>query len=178
MKLTFLLITGACIGAFLQNGCGSTNIASQSSANNRNSVAASASPTQPLPTATSSPSQNNSENGATYEEVRPFLENHERCKHAPIGSAQASPISGTAPLKVIFDGRASYDPDGTKIVKWLWHFGNGQSAEGREVTYVYEKPGKYGIALDVTDAQRQKTSDCGPGTTAITILVTDGKNDN
>lgn len=178
MKLSLFFLVGIFGVSTLQHGCGNTNNVNQSSTNNQNSVLTSASPTQPLPTATFSPNQNNSENGAPYEVARITTEHMERCKHAPVGSAKADPVKGVAPLKITFDGSASFDPDGTKIVKWLWHFGNGQSAEGREVTHVYEKPGKYGIALDVTDAQRQKTSDCGPGTTAITIIVTDGKNEN
>lgn len=177
MKFSVLLFIGIFGFGFFQNGCGNANKSNQSSANNQNLIVASASPT-PSPTATPSPNQNATNNGVSFEEARPFIELNERCKHSPVNGAKVIPITGTTPLKVTFDGSASSDPDGTKIVKWKWHFGNGQSAEGRTVTYIYEKPGKYGIGLNVTDSQGQKTSDCGTGATDIEITVTDSKNTN
>lgn len=171
MKFSSLLIVAAFIGAFFQHGCDNINSDNRSPANNQNSLVVSASPTS---SPSSSPTQNTnvSNNGATAEEARPFIELQERCKHAPVNKASITPRTGTAPLTVEFDGTPAYDPDGTKIVKWKWHFGNGQSTEGRRVKYTYEKPGNYGIGLDATDSQGQKTSDCGTGATDIEIIVT------
>ena len=150
-----------------------TNSADLSAANDQNSVSASASPIQPTPAATSLPNKNISGKGISNEDAEPIRQLMERCKHAPTNDAKVSPLAGSVPLTVTFDGSASRDPDGTKLVKWKWLFGNGESSEGKKVTYIYQKPGKYGIGLDVTDAQGQKTSDCGTGATDIVVIVTD-----
>lgn len=177
MKLGLLLFISIFGFSFFQNGCGNANSSNQSATNNQTITVASASPS-PLSSVTPSANQNTINDGATYEEARPFIELQERCKHAPVGGAKVTPITGTAPLKVTFDGSKSYDPDGTKIVKWQWHFGNRESDEGKTVTYTYEKPGKYGIGLNVTDSQGQKTSDCSDLGTGIEITVTDNTNTN
>jgi PKD repeat protein len=174
MKLCLSLLIGVFGLSLLQYGCGNANNSSQSVANNQNLTSVPATLT-PSPTTTPSANQAATNNGASEEEARPFIELMERCKHAPVGKAKVTPLTGTAPLTVTFDGSPSYDPDGTKIVKWEWHFGNGQSAEGKAVTYIYDKPGKYGIILNVTDSQGQKTFDCSDGGTDINIVVTDGK---
>jgi hypothetical protein len=175
MKLGFLFIIVIFGFSFLQHGCGNANNTNQSSVNNQNLTIAST--PSPL-TANSSPNQNTTNNGASEKEARPFTELMERCKHTPINKAKVTPVTGTAPLKVTFNGILSYDPDGTKIVKWEWHFGNGQSSEGETVTYIYEKPGKYGIGLNVTDSQDQKTSDCSDLGTGIIITVNESQNTN
>ena len=131
----------------------------------------------PSPTEITVQNTNAGKNGATYEEARPFLELMERCKHTPVSvdKVKAIPLTGHAPLKVTFDGSSAYDPDGTKIVKWEWHFGDGQSGEGKKITYIYEKPGKYGIGLNVTDSQGQKTLDCSDLGVGIVINVRTAK---
>jgi hypothetical protein len=180
MKIYSFLLAVAFSFNLFQNGCSNSNKANQPTTNNQNITNTSVSPS-PSPMAPTDLSNQNVENtGASYEEARDSIELMERCRHAPVavGKVKATPLTGTAPLKVTFDGSAAYDPDGTKIVKWQWHFGNGQSDEGKTVTYIYEKPGKYGIGLNVTDSQGQKTSDCGTGATDIEITVTDEKNTN
>ncbi|MEN3065678.1 MAG: PKD domain-containing protein, partial [Candidatus Methanosuratincola petrocarbonis] len=52
---------------------------------------------------------------------------------APTARATANPISGYAPLAVIFDGSASTDPDG-KILSYSWDFGDGYTGTGATVT--------------------------------------------
>ena len=179
MKLGLLFIIGIFGVSFLQHGCENADKSNQSPSNNQNLSGASTS-TTPSPTATAMRGQNTADNGASEEEARPFTELRERCKHAPmvVNTVKATPLTGTAPLKVTFDGSSAYDPDGTKIVKWEWHFGNGQSGEGRRVTYIYENPGKYGIGLNVTDSQGQKTSDCSDLGVDINIVVTGNENPN
>lgn len=180
MKIGLFLIIGAFGFSLFQQGCGSAKNTNQAPANNQNTAVGSASLT-PSSTANTISNPNAKNDGASYEEARSALEAMERCKHTPVSvnKVVATPLSGPAPLKVTFDGSSAYDPDGTKIVKWQWHFGNGQSAEGIKTTYIYEKPGQYGIGLNVTDSQGQKTSDCGPPTTGIVINVTDSeKKDN
>lgn len=130
----------------------------------------------PSPVQTPPQEKKSSNTGANAEDARPFVELAERCKHAPVGKAKVTPLTGQAPLKVIFSDNGSYDPDKKKIVRWKWTFGNGQSKEGKTVTYVYEKPGEYGIGLNVSDSEGQKTSDCSDLNTGIIVVVTPGDN--
>jgi PKD repeat protein len=177
MKLGFLFIIVIFGFSFLQHGCGNANNTNQSSANTQNLAVTLASPT-PSSSVLTPANQNTVNNGMTFEQAKPFIELNERCKHTPIDKAKATPITGNAPLKVTFDGSASSDPDGGKIVNWKWLFGNGESAEGRKVTHVYEKPGDFSIGLIVTDSQGEKNSDCGTGATNLKITVTESQNTN
>jgi len=61
-----------------------------------------------------------------------------------------SPEQGVIPLLVEFDGSGSYDEDG-HIVKYLWRFGEGNTAEGKKVTHTYTVGGNIIITLQVTD---------------------------
>ena len=51
---------------------------------------------------------------------------------------------------VVFDGAGSRDGDGT-LTRFRWDFGDGASADGAEVTHVFETPGIYDVVLAVTD---------------------------
>ena len=68
----------------------------------------------------------------------------------PRASFTFKPKEPYAGQEVVFDASGSEDPDG-KIVKYSWDFGDGETAEGIEVTHVFEKPGTYTVELTVTD---------------------------
>jgi chitodextrinase len=68
----------------------------------------------------------------------------------PAARISAAPASGTAPLKVHFDGIASSDPDGT-ILSYLWNFGDGSSASGAVLDHTYTGAGSFTATLTVTD---------------------------
>jgi PKD repeat protein len=51
---------------------------------------------------------------------------------------------------VMFDGAASNDGDGA-LTRFRWDFGDGASADGAQVTHVFETPGVYETRLAVTD---------------------------
>ena len=51
---------------------------------------------------------------------------------------------------VRLDASSSYDPDG-KIVKFVWDFGDGQSAEGMTIDHTYNQYGTYNASLLVVD---------------------------
>ncbi len=171
MKAALFFVIMAFSANALQNGCGRTDNVNRSSTNQNSHVVSTAEPP------TVSPTVQNARDGISAEEDRRLNRFKELCKHAPVGNAKADPINGTAPLEVTFDGSASYDPDGTKIIKWEWHFENGQTKEGRLVTYTFKNSGEYGVILYVTDSQGHKTLDCSDGVTDINIEVTDAKND-
>jgi len=51
---------------------------------------------------------------------------------------------------IVFDGGASYDPDG-EVVGHRWDFGDGNAAEGARVEHVFAAPGTYEVRLTVDD---------------------------
>ena len=70
----------------------------------------------------------------------------------PVARVTATPVSGSAPLTVAFDGRSSSDPDGS-IVSYAWAFGDGGSATGATASRTYQAAGSYTAQLTVTDNQ-------------------------
>ena len=77
----------------------------------------------------------------------------------PIARISASVLSGTSPLAVIFDASASIDPDGS-IVAYLWDFGDGETANGVNVSHAFTATTEtviYTVTLTVTDDQRNRT---------------------
>ena len=76
----------------------------------------------------------------------------------PVANATAIPLSGTAPLKVDFNGTTSTD-DG-EIVTYLWDFDDGSTTDsGSIVTHTYPNEGTYSVTLTVTDNEgAQNTS--------------------
>jgi PKD repeat protein len=49
-----------------------------------------------------------------------------------------------------FDGTASFDPDG-EILRYVWDFGDGTTAEGATAEHLYATPGSYEVRLRVED---------------------------
>lgn len=68
----------------------------------------------------------------------------------PTPIATFSPSNPSAGEEVIFDGSDSFDIDG-EIVKYEWDFGDGNTAEGVEVSNIYDLEGEYIATLTVTD---------------------------
>lgn len=68
----------------------------------------------------------------------------------PVSSFTATPISGTSPLKVSFDGSASSDLDGS-ISEYRWSFGDGSSASGLSSQHTFTEIADYTVTLSVTD---------------------------
>jgi PKD repeat protein len=68
----------------------------------------------------------------------------------PTAIADATPLSGPAPLLVTFDGSLSSDPEGGSL-HYSWDFGDLSSATGVMPTHEYQFPGIYVADLRVTD---------------------------
>lgn len=84
----------------------------------------------------------------------------------PVADIQASPLSGTAPLTVTFDGSGSTDSDGL-ILAHDWTFPDGTNDATEIVDHLFPNPGTFVISLKVTD-------DIGDVDTAeVTITVTE-----
>jgi len=54
--------------------------------------------------------------------------------------------------KIEFDGSNSYDPE-NDILSFFWNFGNGETSEDIKPEYIYEFPGNYQVALEVSDGK-------------------------
>ncbi len=70
-------------------------------------------------------------------------------------------------VPITIDGSSSTDPDG-KVSSWAWTFGDGQGAtvSTPTVAHTYAKPGKYSLALKVTDNEGCGEATVFTGTTA------------
>jgi PKD repeat protein len=60
------------------------------------------------------------------------------------------PAQGLVAEPLTFSASGSSDADG-QIVSYDWDFGDGMTGSGREVTYTYERRGRYTVSLVVTD---------------------------
>ncbi|NNE34804.1 MAG: PKD domain-containing protein, partial [Rhodothermales bacterium] len=89
---------------------------------------------------------------------------------APVATFSATPMTGTAPLAVTFNGGGSTDSDGT-IQSYSWSFGDTPTgATGETVQHTYVSPGVYSATLTVTD------DDGAFGSNAVEIVVTAPQN--
>jgi large repetitive protein len=68
---------------------------------------------------------------------------------------------------VMFDGAASNDGDGA-LTRFRWDFGDGASADGAQVTHVFETPGVYETQLAVTDDSGAR---CGTASDVARVWV-------
>lgn len=75
----------------------------------------------------------------------------------PIARAAANKTSGPVPLVVRFSAAGSEDPDGDSLT-YAWSFGDGESAEGREVDHVYSRAGNFLARLTVADPAGRSAS--------------------
>ncbi len=86
---------------------------------------------------------------------------------APIARITATPVSGSAPLNVTFDGTTSSDSDGS-IVSYQWNFGDGATGVGSTIQHSYQSAGNYTATLTVTDNAGANAS------TTMLVQVTQG----
>ncbi len=66
-----------------------------------------------------------------------------------------------------FSASASIDPDGN-ISRYAWEFGDGEKAEGNNVTHIYNKAARYKVTLRVED---DSDSPCNFAVDQITVWV-------
>ncbi|HEY3324598.1 MAG TPA: PKD domain-containing protein [Planctomycetota bacterium] len=83
---------------------------------------------------------------------------------APTAAISASPISGAAPLGVLFDASGS----SADAVAFLWEFGDGSASTAKSLTHVYLVAGTYAAKLTVTNAEGLT----GSSQVAITVTGT------
>jgi len=68
------------------------------------------------------------------------------------GTPPVCDIGGPYPCQAVirFDGRGSYDPDGT-IVSYAWDFGDGQTSTDAYIIHQYQAIGTYQVSLLIVD---------------------------
>ena len=81
----------------------------------------------------------------------------------PVAQFIFNPLSGQAPLNVMFNASGSYDSDGT-IVAYTWNFGDGVNGSGIFTFHTYNVAGNYTIRLTVRD-------DAGANTSATSVVT-------
>ncbi len=69
----------------------------------------------------------------------------------PVAVIVVDRYAGETPLAVQFDGRQSYDPDGS-IAGYRWNFGDSVTGDGYVSSHQYLQPGTFSVNLVVTDA--------------------------
>ena len=90
-----------------------------------------------------------------------------RGNEKPVASFSFTPPSPRMGEEVLFDGSASYDPDG-EIVSYRWDFGDGTTGSGITVTHTYNDSGSYTVTLEVKDNRGATDS------TSRTVTVSEG----
>lgn len=86
----------------------------------------------------------------------------------PSSSFSSSATSGTAPLRVTFNGSGSTAEPPATVTDYAWNFANGITDNGVSATTTFSEPGSYRVRLTVTD------SNSLTDTSSRTITVTDG----
>ena len=81
----------------------------------------------------------------------------------PEAVISASPVFGTTPLLVSFDGSASSDQDGDQLT-YSWSFGDGSMGSGVQTSHTYMSSGSYTVTLTVSDGSSTDNE-----TTTITV---------
>lgn len=70
---------------------------------------------------------------------------------APVARLELDRPAGNLPLRVVFDGALSSDPDGS-VVSYRWNFGDGSAeATGAQAAHIYTSVGLYTATLVVRD---------------------------
>ncbi|ALM09128.1 hypothetical protein SB49_02475 [Sediminicola sp. YIK13] len=83
---------------------------------------------------------------------------------APNAVATATPLEGSAPLEVAFDGSASTDDIG--IISYTWDFGDGTTSNETSPSHTYGFAGEFDVVLTVSDGEFMDTAE-------ITIVIID-----
>jgi PKD repeat protein len=83
---------------------------------------------------------------------------------SPVAVASASPLTGVAPLVVVFSSVGSLDPEGAALT-YNWNFGDGTASTNAYTSHTYATSGTYNARLTVSDGTNNTTS------SALTITV-------
>jgi PKD repeat protein len=71
---------------------------------------------------------------------------------APVASFTGTPVSGNAPLNVVFTDASTGSP-----TSWSWTFGDGGTSTAQNPSHTYTAGGTYTVALTVSNAAGSNT---------------------
>ena len=94
-------------------------------------------------------------------------------KQPPVALFDFTPEFPIVGETVTFNASESYDPDGGKIIEYLWDFGDNYTGTGMVVTHSYEFEGTYYVTLTVIDDDEQSSTSTQP-ITVVTIMPVGG----
>jgi PKD repeat protein len=95
----------------------------------------------------------------------------------PIAIIEVSPTKVVVDEEVTFDGSGTLinaNPEGATAVKYEWDFGDGETANGAEVTHTYTRTGTFKVTLTVTDSAGRK----GSATESVKVNESAGDTDD
>ncbi|MBC7099147.1 PKD domain-containing protein, partial [Candidatus Bipolaricaulota bacterium] len=96
-----------------------------------------------------------------------------RVVNIPPTADPGGPYEGFIYQEIVFSAERSSDPDG-EIVSYLWDFGDGNEARGRQVLHVYLKPGTYTVCLTVIDDDGDADTACTTAEIAVYYQTPEG----
>ncbi len=79
----------------------------------------------------------------------------EQIPTGPTADFSGCPLSGDAPLEVIFDDNSI--PGSNSIISWYWTFGDGSTSTEQNPIHTYVTPGLYTVSLIVSDGSLSDT---------------------
>jgi chitodextrinase len=103
------------------------------------------------------------EHGATATAEIDVVVGNPAGNQAPTVQVAADPASGGAPLRVRFTS-SGHDPEGGQLM-YVWEFGDGTMAGGRNAVHTYTAVGTYTAKVTVTDASG------ATGSATVTVTV-------
>lgn len=184
MRVILLLAVSTAFVGFFQQGCREANKADLPLATNQNSTTVSISPSPPPETKIRTSNPNIVNDGISAEQAQKNREAEEKaeqeikelCKNMPVAQVETTPsISNRrtrfAPFTIKFDGSKSYDPNGKKIIKWEWRFGDGETGQGMVIKHTYNRAGLFAASLVVTNSNGESRYVCSAS--SQNILVAD-----
>ena len=74
----------------------------------------------------------------------------------PVANA-GKPMGAQVGEKLLFNADSSFDPE-KNIISHSWDFGDGSTAQGKQVTHSFSQLGTYPVTLTVTDGANQSNS--------------------
>jgi PKD repeat protein len=90
------------------------------------------------------------DSGLLFDLARDGAHDASDAPHLPPVSLPGGDVSSQAGVPILFDGSASYDPDG-EVVSFDWAFGNGDHDTGANLAYTFTDAGEFIVTLTVTD---------------------------
>jgi len=93
----------------------------------------------------------------------------------PVAAFVFNPSSTTVGITVHFDASSSHDSDGDQL-SYLWTFGDGSTAAGKNPSHSYSEAGSFTVTLTVTDSGTNPPSLSNTQWQTITVSATTVQN--